>query len=586
MAREGPERPVAPGEPVAPQLQGWISLPVRVLVQRMLYRLRQPLLRRGLFDARGDSGQPPGLKGLAVEPWPGSFSRGATLLAGEFNFAGQTIRNPEPLWAPPGAGEAFLEELHGFTWLNDLVALPGEEGRRLARRLIERWVEDNSAWAPLTWRPDVLGERLASWLSLQSLIFDEPAAGAPLPEAYLRALRRQTDYLAGVLPAGLTGAALIAAIKGLILGELALSHQAEGRDEAPRGRELLERELPAQVLADGSHIERSPTAHFRVLRHLIDLRNAYASVGEPWPEALDGAIARMAPVLRLYQHGDGGLALFNDSNEEDLDLVNAVLTRTGTAGPPADEAPQIGFQRLEAGRTVVIVDAGPPPAAGYDGRAHAGTLGFELSVGTERMIVNCGAYARTPEWQIAQRTTAAHSTLVVEDTNSSTVLISAGKPQGLLRRPKAVTCRRDESDGSLWLETSHDGYLVNYAVIHRRRLYLAAGGEDFRGEDQLLAGPHGTRRPLGFVIRFHLHPDVQATVAQDGRTTLLRLPGRSGWRLRATAGVMSLEESVYMGKRGTVRRTQQIVIAHTMPESKAGEGATVKWALARETRRR
>src|SRR6185369_3659264 len=118
----------------------------------------------------------------------------------------------------------------------------------------------------------------------------------------------------------------------------------------------LERELPAQVLTDGSHIERSPTAHLRVLRHLIDLRSAYASVGEPWPEALDSAIASMAPVLRLYQHGDGGLALFNDSNEEDLDTVNAVLTRTGTAGPPADEALQIGFERLEAGRTVVIVD--------------------------------------------------------------------------------------------------------------------------------------------------------------------------------------------------------------------------------------
>ncbi|MBX6323255.1 MAG: heparinase II/III family protein [Rhodospirillaceae bacterium] len=585
MAREAPERRTAPGEPVAPQLQGWISLPVRVLVQRMLYRLRQPLLRRGLFETRTDGGGPSALKGLAVEPWPGSFSRGATLLAGEFNFAGQTIRNPEPLWAPEGASEAFLEELHGFAWLNDLVALPGEEGRRLARRLVERWVEDNGAWAPLTWRPDVLGERLASWLSLQSLIFDEPG-GPALPEPYLRALRRQTDYLAGVLPAGLTGSALMVAIKGLILGELALSHQLEAREEAPRGRELLERELPAQVLPDGSHIERSPTAHLRVLRHLIDLRSAYASVGEPWPEALDGAIARMAPVLRLYQHGDGGLALFNDSNEEDLDSVNAVLARTGTVGPAAGEAPQIGFQRLEAGRTVVVVDAGVPPPPGYDGRAHAGTLSFEFSVGPERMIVNCGAYARTPEWQIAQRTTAAHSTLVVEDTNSSTVLISAGKPQGLLRRPKAVTCRRDEADGSLWLETSHDGYLVNYAVIHRRRLYLAAGGEDFRGEDQLIAGPHGTRRPLGFAVRFHLHPDVQATMAQDGRTTLLRLPGRSGWRLRATAGTMSLEESVYMGRRGAVRRTQQIVISHTMPQSAPGEGAVVKWALARETRRR
>jgi uncharacterized heparinase superfamily protein len=376
------------------------------------------------------------------------------------------------------------------------------------------------------------------------------------------------------------------AIKGLVLGELALSRHGEQRDEAPRGRELLERELAAQVNPDGSHIERSPAAHLEVLRHLIDLAGAYAGAREEPPEALEGAITAMAPVLRLYQHGDGGLALFNDSNEEDLDLINAVLLRAGGTHLTSDEAPKIGFARMTAGRTTVIVDAGPPPAAGFDVRAHAGTLSFELSVGSERMIVNCGAHARAPEWQVAQRATAAHSTLVVEDTNSSTVLISGGKPQGLLRRPKATTCRRDEADGNVWLEASHDGYLANYGVIHRRRLYLAADGDDFRGEDQLVAGAHGTRRALAFALRFHLHPEVQASMAQDGKAVLLRLPGRSGWRLRVTAGDVTLAESVYMGRRGVVRRSQQIVIAETMPESKPSEGAMVKWALTRETRRR
>jgi uncharacterized heparinase superfamily protein len=580
--------PGTPGEPVAPRLQGWLTLPRSVLLQRLVYWLRRPLLRHGFGDGEGGP-LPPVVKGVAVETWPGNFTRGATLLAGEFNFAGQAIRSPEPLWAPANASEAWLEEIHGFAWLNDLMTMPGEEGQRLGRALVERWIGDNSAWAPLSWRPDILGERLASWLSLQPFLMDAPATrgGRPtMPEPLLRSIRRQTDYLAGVLPAGLTGSALMVAIKGLVLGELALARHGEQRDEAPRGRELLERELAAQVFADGSHVERSPAAHLKVLRHLIDLAGAYASTREDPPMALDGAIAAMAPVLRMYQHGDGGLALFNDSNEEDLDLINAVLHRAGGARATADEAPKIGFARLAAGRTTVIVDAGPPPPPGSDMRAHAGTLSFELSVGPERMVVNCGAHARSPEWQVAQRATAAHSTITVEDTNSSTVLISGGKPQGLLRRPKATTCRRDEADGNVWLEASHDGYLANYGVIHRRRLYLGADGDDFRGEDQLVAGPHGTRRPLAFALRFHLHPEVQATMAQDGKAVLLRLPGRSGWRLRVTSGNMTLAESVYMGRRGAVRRTQQIVIAETMPESKPTEGATVKWALTRETRRR
>ena len=65
----------------------------------------------------------------------------------------------------------------------------------------------------------------------------------------------------------------------------------------------------------------------------------------------------------------------------------------------------------------MVVDAGVPAAPGYDPHAHAGTLSFEFSHGDERLIVNCGAQNAGGEWRLAQRATAAHSTLAVDDTN-------------------------------------------------------------------------------------------------------------------------------------------------------------------------
>jgi uncharacterized heparinase superfamily protein len=57
---------------------------------------------------------------------------------------------------------------------------------------------------------------------------------------------------------------------------------------------------------------------------------------------------------------------------------------------------------------------------------------MELSVGKDRMIVNCGAYpSGGVEWLDAVRATAAHSTLVIADISSSEL-----KPYGLGRRAR------------------------------------------------------------------------------------------------------------------------------------------------------
>ena len=199
---------------------------------------------------------------------------------------------------------------------------------------------------------------------------------------------------------------------------------------------------------------------------------------------------------------------------------------------------------------MVLVDAGRPPPPGLDSHAHAGTLSFELYHGKERVIVNCGAQPAEGEWLLAQRSTAAHSTIAVDDTNSSALMPDG---HGLARPPSEVIARREEAEGNLWLETSHDGYLPNYGLLHHRRLYLSADGADLRGHDRL-EGSGGK----GFTLRFHLHPSVNASLAQDKQAVLLRLPSGAGFRLRsqvvaspgiAETGEVALGESIYLGRR-------------------------------------
>ncbi|HEX7968981.1 MAG TPA: hypothetical protein VF502_12245, partial [Stellaceae bacterium] len=52
------------------------------------------------------------------EPWPGQSAHGAALLAGEFSFAGETVRGATPPWAAATRPQ-WLARLHGFAWLAD-----------------------------------------------------------------------------------------------------------------------------------------------------------------------------------------------------------------------------------------------------------------------------------------------------------------------------------------------------------------------------------------------------------------------------------------------------------------------------------
>jgi len=139
-----------------------------------------------------------------------------------------------------------------------------------------------------------------------------------------------------------------------------------------------------------------------------------------------------------------------------------------------------------------------------------------------------------------------------------------------LQQACETAVQRREADGNIWLEASHEGYKSIFGLIHRRKLYLDASGIDFRGEDNLL-GDGGKY----FSVRFHLHPQVQASLVQDVTGVLLRLAkGKGpGWRFRAAGGDISLEESIYLGKPGEPRHGNQIVVTGVMEDSEA----TVKW---------
>jgi uncharacterized heparinase superfamily protein len=508
------------------------------------------------------------------DAWPGDSDAGRGILEGMFPVDGQSIQAGADPWTSDQLTPAIASSLHRFDWLRDLRDLGGDAARLRARDLVTSWLQTQQNWSRVGWRPDVLGARLAAWIGTYAFFAD--SADDAFRAALLDSAAKQLRHLQHALGSGVEGAGRFDALKGGVIASVALG---EPKDRLDALRARLEAAIRLQVLPDGGHISRAPQLQVRVLAALVDIRAALRAAGVSDTPTLDDPIQRMTGVLRMLRHGDGGLALFNGAIEDGIWGTDALLARTESKSKANISTHDFGFERMAAGRMVLIADCGAPSS--YDGLAHAGTLGFELSVGKQRLIVNCGSAPAEPRWDGALRASAAHSTLTIDDTNSSEI-----KEDGSVgRKPREVRTERWDADGAAWLEAEHDGYASLFGLSHRRRIYMAPGGDDVRGEDLLSYSGAPGDKPGFAVARFHLHPRIAASLVQNGAAVLIRTTTGAGWRFRASGGDLDLTDSVYFGQGGQMQRTKQITLTISLEDVREAGSVSAKWALRREEKR-
>jgi uncharacterized heparinase superfamily protein len=471
-------------------------------------------------------------------------------------------------WEPLGVEPMWLEHMHGFRWLRDLRAVGGPEPRHHARAMVESWVRHYGRWSKETWRPDIAGERIASWISH----YDFFSGGDEIfQDQFFDSIIRQARHLRRALPGDLYGLGMLKAIKGLLYAGVAF----EGYEIwIEQSLEFLEKEVSRQILFDGAHVSRSPSQLLQAMQILLDIKGALSAADYPLPEFIQHAIDRAGPALRFFRYGDKHFGCFNGSQEGDVALIDAVLAQAGAGSKTPTSLPSAGMERATLGRTLVMFDCGKVPAWPYDRQAHAAPLSFELSCGKERIFVACGTHPTSEDWKDTLRATAAHNTLSIDHRNACEI-----RGDGhFARKVKISSALREESKSAFLLEASHDGYMSVNGMTHRRRIYLSDQGHDVRGEDMLTASLPPAK-PLQVAIRFHIHPRVLVSLIRDGEEALLRLPTGIGWRFHQCGGhILALEDSIYLGEGVRPRKTKQLVIYTEVAE----ENMKIKWALQRE----
>ena len=536
-------------------------------------------LAKGSLFSRlfGQGRQPLRLVAVPRDHVLGDRARGDALLAGRLLLGNEAVALADIDFSAVGTHGPLAREVQSFSWLRDLAASASrEKGARLAEAIAGRWLIAHGTRIDEAWAPELWGERIIYWTAYAPYILSSRDSG--YRSALLNTLSRGARHLDGAADKAAPGLPRITAWAGALVAALTVQG---GLPRLSRGESGLMRALAAAQFEDGGLMSRSPQEQMHLVDRLGMVRAAYFAAKQDVPDALENAAAAALAALHGVTMGDNALSSWQGGNPGDPARLAALVDGCGLRARPLRAARGWGYQRLSALGTIIVVDAAPPPPPRMAAMGCASTLAIEMSDGAQRLIVNCGGPGPVPtalpeELVQALRTTAAHSTLVLDDTNSTAIL-----PDGTLG--KGVTdlvIERSEDNDCSRLEASHDGYVKGFGLVHQRRLSLGNDGKEVRGEDRLQPrGRRKIREAAPYAIRFHLAPGVEATVTADGMGAILRSSGAPPWNFRCRGAMLQVEESLFIDGHGQPISTLQLVVIGEI----SGVGGEIAWQFRRSS---
>ncbi|MAJ85395.1 MAG: hypothetical protein CL687_00270 [Candidatus Pelagibacter sp.] len=452
------------------------------------------------------------------------------------------------------------KSVHNFDFLNFSNKLGGKIGLNLSKKTIFQWHEENKNKLNFPWSEDLTSKRFINllynyeYVNSSSTLIDKKKLDYIINYHINRII---FDFNLKKI-SQISSFDLVAyALSSLILKKLT-------SDKINYIKFIIENQIDKL----GMHKSYNILDHAKYINNLNEIKNIFLYFKISETDQLNEIILKMTSILNQYFHIDGTIPLFNGSNNIYTKIITDSINKDTYFKKRNFSNISNGIAFYSDKNKRVFFDVVQPNKDMISSNLSAGTLSIEVSGYGEKIFTNCGAsesFGNNPEYL---RYSAAHSTIVLQNTNISEIKL--GNPH--IRFPQSVAFRKETNNEYEVFEGSHNGYLKKFNKIIKRKLIIYKNDNKITGEDSLISIKNTKHRNI-YHIRFHLVDGLTFNFTNNKKNIILKTKLNNIWLFKSDVELI-IEDSILVDNNLT-RSTKQIVIKGIINNKKIIN----KWSL-------
>ena len=470
--------------------------------------------------------------------------------------------SPKVLWETSIQDKQKFENLHSFLWL---TKLDRKNSKTITKDIIKSWIDNFFNFNPYTWEMEITARRIIAWVSNTDITLEN--SDKIYKEKFYLSLIKQSNFLLKNLKKLFNGpnkiiccAAII--LSGMIFKENDLSYKL--------GIKELEKIIKNYFDENGFPKSRNPEEVFICIKYFVLIREWLKEAQKPIPDFLNEIVHKCGSCYAMLSCSNKQFPLFNGAteiNHKDYDIFLKTLKyKFVSKNYEIADLIKIKKKKFE-----FFIDCGNPPPNIYAKNYQAGCLAFELISNRYKVICNSG-YGKYLSSKLASisRSTAAHSTLYINDTSScifqKNESINKVYGNSLVQKHRVINKNYTEDKNFYSISASHNGYEKRFGYLHKRSVKISKKQDIIFGVDELKKTKNYSN-PLSYFIRFHIYPDTKIVKTQAGNSVLISLPNGEGWLLKSNTNDFEIEKNIFLGNKNRIINNESISISGSIIES-------------------
>ncbi|MDB2349346.1 heparinase II/III-family protein [Alphaproteobacteria bacterium] len=323
-----------------------------------------------------------------------------------------------------------------------------------------------------------------------------------------------------------------------------------------------------QIDENSVHKSYNILEHAKFLNNLIEIRNIFFFYNIKISQNFNNNILAMTSTLKTYQHSDTSLPLFNGCNNNYNKVIEQIFENEQFVKTQTLTKFKNGIAVSKSSKKVIFFDVVQPSNLGFHNELGSGSLAIEISAYGEKIITNCGGSEIGGKNPAYLKYTAAHSTIIIDNTNVSEIKESGFNTDYV----KKVNFETKDDENLQILSGTHNGYLTNFKKICKRTLFIDKKREIIRGEDTIISTKSIVEKNV-YHIRFHLMPEISTTLTKNKKNIIIKTKKNIIWLFKSNKEVV-IEKSIFV-RNDIANETNQIVISGVT----SSLNTKVEWSL-------